>query len=162
MFYFLYRLRLALNPLALVILFLTIGPLVLGTGIYNYMSSKRLADKCTAITVGVVVNVEEEDAGRYRDSGYIAVVEPDDGSIFNYTTLRSALTDHVYQEGERVVIKYDPSDSSTYFIQYAEFVSDGMITIIVGAFLTVFGLGVLVLYKKMKKRDNLLASLGRD
>ncbi|MBP5655793.1 MAG: DUF3592 domain-containing protein [Clostridiales bacterium] len=137
----------------LMILFFVIGSFLLLIGGVTFMINKPLTDSCTAVTYGVVVSVDVDrdrigTSRTWRARRYAAKVEPEDRSIFyNNSTITGGRTDHYYRKGERVEIYYDPSNPYTYYIQYANPVSEGGSLLAYGACLIVFGLGALVISK---------------
>lgn len=118
-------------------------------GTVEYRNGTRLERQCSSVAYGVVVDVEVEKQMNRREveTSYIATVEPSDKSIFGTSALTSDNTDFVYKKGLHVKIYYDPSDPSTYYIQYAEPVRNDMTLIIIGGVIFVVGVGMLVYYK---------------
>ena len=138
----------------IMIMFLILGPFMLIWGSVSYMTNYVNTSKCTATTYGVVVNVEEEvKRAQYSHSTvYIATVEPIESGIFNTSELRSCETDYAFKKDDRVRIYYDPSDPSSYYINFAEPTNQGTVLMFSGVAVTLLGLGFLGIYKRMKKR----------
>ena len=112
---------------------------------------------CSAIMTGTVVSVT---SGTVKKNGttyihYNARVEPDEKGVFDYYALMSDNTLHKYAEGDKVNIYYDPKDTDTYYIQYAE--PKKNIVAIVGIFSIIMIPTALSVYCKLK-RSGLLDS----
>lgn len=125
---------------------------MLAWGGFSFISSKQFTDKCSGITSGVVVNVEKNYTyiDKREEISYVATVEPNDGTIFNYTFLTSRSTSYAYTKGEHVVIHYDPSDLSTYYIQHADPSTGDLNLLIAGAVVLLLAFAFLGIYKKVK------------
>ncbi|MBO4496501.1 MAG: DUF3592 domain-containing protein [Clostridiales bacterium] len=147
-----FRIRDYYHPMWIVALVLYIGLILLGHGTYDYINGDKMADICSSVATGVVVNSEKHTIIEYetRYIAYVATVEPKDSSIFSSSRLRSTETDYAYQNGETVLIHYDPSDPSTYYIQYAEPTAGNLTQVVIGAVLIFLGLGFFAMYKKIK------------
>ena len=141
-----------IKPLQIVIIVLIIGAFIMCWGIISYMMGSRTANRCSSSTLGVVVNSEKHSTIRrkVRHISYVATVEPNDGSIFNNSALFSDESDYSYTKGESVMIHYDPSDPSTYYIQHAEPTAGDLTQVVIGAVLIFLGLGFFAMYKKIK------------
>ena len=141
-----------LNPVYIMILFLVIGPFLMIWGGVNYMINNRVEDDCTSVTNGVVISVEMNKRMWHKQwqITYVATVKPNDDAIFEEATIKSAKTNYAYEEGERVKIHYDPSDTSTYYIEHAA-PTRGYITVVIsGVVLLVIGLFIRGFIKIMK------------
>ena len=147
-----FRIRDYYHPMWIVALVLFIGLILVGDGTYDYINGDKMAEICSSVATGVVVNSEKHTIIEYetRYIAYVATVAPKDSSIFSSSRLRSTETDYAYQNGETVLIHYDPSDPSTYYIQHAEPARRTVSRIVTGAVLIFVGLGFWVIYKKTK------------
>ena len=129
------------NPAAIMVLFLIAGPVCIIWGIAGYFLSDQNTSKYTAVTYGVVTDVEmirEYNTNHYETS-YIATVEPEESGIFS-SYLSSGKTGYEYEKGEHVEINYDPSDPSNYYIQFSEPSSGDLKMVIIGGVLSVVAL----------------------
>ena len=136
------------NPAAIMVLFLIAGPVCIIWGIAGYFLSDQNTSKYTAVTYGVVTDVEmirEYNTNHYETS-YIATVEPEESGIFS-SYLSSGKTGYEYEKGEHVEINYDPSDPSHYYIQHANPTSSYISIIIAGAIVLFIGAGMFIIFK---------------
>ena len=146
------RLKYSFDPVYITIMFLVMGVILLIWGGAEYIATKQTADRCSSVTTGVVVNVEESTTySRGKEKiAYVATIKPEDGSIFSDSELRSGETDFAYWKGENVVINYDPSNTSTYYIEHDEPDLSGTYTIIAGVVVLFLGLCFFGIGKKLK------------
>lgn len=95
----------------------TVIAIIANTG--KFLSSGR----CTAQTMGTVINVVETRTGgarRFQTTEYTPLVRPADGSVFSDKELFSnERVSHHYRIGDVVKIFYEPGNISNYYIQYA-------------------------------------------
>ena len=121
-------------------------------GIAGYFISGQTTGKYTAVTYGVVTEVEMQKDINYRtvETSYIATVEPEESGIFDTSYLVSGKTGYKYKEGQHVEINYDPSDPSKYYIQHSNPTSGYINLIIIGAIVLFMGTGICIVRKIMR------------
>ena len=145
-----------LNAYWIMITFFILGPLMLIFGGAGFIRNNQITSKCTAEASGMVIKVEEiatQKRGTITIT-YVATVAPINKSIFSSSELTSLKTDYKYTEGDYVMISYDPSDPSNYYIQHAKPTGGDLALIFVGAIVTVIALGIFVVKKIEKAGEN--------
>lgn len=76
--------------------------------------------KCTAMTTGIIVNVEtrekkDEDSSSYTQ--YKAYIEFEEGSPLIEYPIESYWTRKIYIEGQKITVYYDPENVSNHYAE---------------------------------------------